>query len=254
MIEILTIVLVIVALLVGTDRTAKALFSTVINMIVLMMVLVSVSCGINAVIMTSVGCFVITFISLLYQNEVNEKSVSAAISVIVVVLILIGVIYFAVRFANIQGFPIGEYKIRETNGYAADIGVNMIYVQISVILLYLIGAVIDTSISITSSTYQVYLNNKSISLFELYSSGMKMGKDIINSTINTLYFIFLGEFLGTIIIYMQFYNFSMLINSKEFAQDIIAIIISCMGCVLIVPISAIVVSILCIRKGKFDSQ
>ncbi len=248
MIGTLAIIFAIIALVVGTDRTAKSLFTTVINFIILIVILILVSYGFNAVLITAIGCIFIALVSLLYQNEKNVKSLSSLISVITVVIMLIGFIYLVVRIANIQGFPVGEYKIRENNGYSGNIGINMIHVQISVIILYLIGAIIDTSISVTSSTYQVYVNNKSISIAELYSSGIIMGRDIINSTINTLYFIFLGEFLGTVLVYSQYYNLAMLVNSKEFTQELIAIIVSCMGCVLIVPISSFVVSFLCVQK------
>jgi len=63
-----------------------------------------------------------------------------------------------------------------------------------------------------------------------------IGKEILNSTVNTLVFIFFGEYMLLMVNYLMFYSFSTMINSKDFAQGVTTISVCVIGCVLIIPI------------------
>ncbi len=85
------------------------------------------------------------------------------------------------------------------------------------IITGLIGAAMDASIAVSSAVYEVYKNNRGLSLMELFQSGIHIGSDILGATINTLYFACLGESL-TLFILLKNYKYSVLevINSKAF--------------------------------------
>lgn len=244
MIYILGGIFLLLVFILGTDRTAKTIITLALNGTVLLGIMASIQLGFNPIIATLIGCLLITFASLFFQNEVNEKTIAAAIGVTTVLAMLFVFIWFLVCHGNLQGFPIGEYNIRETNGYSENIGINMVLIQISVMILILIGAIIDTSISITSAVFEVKRNNPTLTKIELFNSGLSMGKDILSSTVNTLFFIFMGEYMITFITYMEYYNFQSLINSKEFVQEIVGITISAIGCILIIPISSFICTLI----------
>lgn len=243
MIYILGAIFIFLVFILGTDRTAKSIIALALNCAVLFGIMTIIQIGFNPIFTTFIGCILITAASLFFQNEVNTKTLTAALSVGIVLCILAFLIWFIVRHGNLQGFPIGEYNIRKTNGYSEKIGINMVSIQISVFVLILIGAIIDTSNSITSAVYEVFRNNPRLTSKEIYFSGLSMGRDILSSTTNTLFFIFMGEYMITFITYMEYYNFQALVNSKEFLQEIIGITISAIGCVIIIPIAALNCSI-----------
>jgi uncharacterized membrane protein len=149
-------------------------------------------------------------------------------------------------YSNIQGFPIGQYEIRLSNGYSDEIEVNMMLLQIAVILIVLIGSAIDTSLSVSSALYEVKENSPDLTKFDIFNSGLSIGKGIIGSTINTLFFIFIAEYLSLFLYLVKYYDFAQIINSKEFAQEIITISIAGIASVLIIPITAFI----CSRKFK----
>ena len=83
---------------------------------------------------------------------------------------------------------------------------------------------------------------------ELILSGMKIGGSILSSTVNTLFFIFAGEYLILFINFSMYYSLEVMINSREFAEGIINIIISAVGCIAIIPAAS------CLAAYRFSKK
>lgn len=134
-----------------------------------------------------------------------------------------------------------------------DVGINMAKIAIAMIITGLIGAAMDASISVSSAVYEVNKNNRDLSLDELFKSGINVGSDVLGATVNTIYFACLGESL-TLFILLKNYHYSVLevINSKAFCQEFAGIIISCMACILVVPLTAIAISYILKNINKFE--
>lgn len=248
MIKVLTLVFVLLSLLAGGDRTAKSLMTTAINISIFAMLIELIYLGFNIAITTIVASLLISAVTIFYQNENNIKTVSAFISVIIVLVISSALLVYIVTHAHLQGFgTIGDVKIQPSNGYEENIGINMILVQISVFIIILIGGLIDTAMAVCSGTYEIIRHNPQLSHKKIIESGMNIGSKILSSNVNTLFFIFAGEFMILCINFLKFYSWSILINSKDFTQELIAIMISAIGTVVIIPISSIIASRLMIR-------
>ena len=68
---------------------------------------------------------------------------------------------------------------------------------------------------------------------------MNIGKDILCTTTNTLMFAFLGDFMTLLIwFYKGNYSFLDIINAKTFAAELIRILFSAIGCIIVIPITA----------------
>lgn len=78
---------------------------------------------------------------------------------------------------------------------------------------------------------------------ELYSSVINIGKDTLGTTMCTLLFAFLGEFM-TLLIWFKKGNYSLgdILNAKTFASEFIKILFSAIGCILVIPITAYITS------------
>jgi len=150
-------------------------------------------------------------------------------------------IIFITNITKTGGFGIEE--LEEISMFSYDINLNMNTIMTSLILIGLIGAITDTSIAISSALYEVYYNNKLLSRKSLFNSGLNIGKDILGTTVNTLLFAFLGEFLTLIIWFKSLsYSLDQTINSKVLTAEVIKILFSNIGCILIIPITAFITS------------
>ena len=234
---ILIILLFLLMIYIDIKRGIKLFLSILFNFIILMIIFYLIAVGLNPIICSLIGCFIISYIILYYVNERNVKTESSLKSVIIVLIILSFLIFFVTKISRIAGFGYESYE--EINMFSYDVKIDFTNIAISVILISLIGATVDSSIAISSALYEVYDNNKNLSKKDLFLSGMNIGKDILCTTNNTLMFAFLGEFMTLLIwFYKGDYSFLEIVNAKTFVSEMIKILFSAVGCIIVIPITA----------------
>ncbi len=234
---ILIILLFLLMIYIDIKRGIKLFLSILFNFIILMIIFYLIAVGLNPIICSLIGCFIISYIILYYVNERNIKTESSLKSVIIVLIILSFLIFFVTKISRIAGFGYESYE--EINMFSYDVKLDFTNIAISMILISLIGATVDSSIAISSALYEVYDNNKNLSKKDLFLSGMNIGKDILCTTNNTLMFAFLGEFMTLLIwFYKGDYSFLEIVNAKTFVSEIIKILFSAVGCIIVIPITA----------------
>ena len=234
---ILIILLFLLMIYIDIKRGIKLFLSILFNFIILMIIFYLIAIGLNPIICSLIGCFIISYIILYYVNEKNIKTESSLKSVIIVLIILSFLIFFVTKISRIAGFGYESYE--EINMFSYDVKIDFTNIAISMILISLIGATVDSSIAISSALYEVYDNNKNLSKKDLFLSGMNIGKDILCTTNNTLMFAFLGEFMTLLIwFYKGDYSFLEIVNAKTFVSEMIKILFSAVGCIIVIPITA----------------
>lgn len=234
---ILIILLFLLMIYIDIKRGIKLFLSILFNFIILMIIFYLIAVGLNPIICSLIGCFIISYIILYCVNERNIKTESSLKSVIIVLIILSFLIFFVTKISRIAGFGYESYE--EINMFSYDVKLDFTNIAISMILISLIGATVDSSIAISSALYEVYDNNKNLSKKDLFLSGMNIGKDILCTTNNTLMFAFLGEFMTLLIwFYKGDYSFLEIVNAKTFVSEIIKILFSAVGCIIVIPVTA----------------
>lgn len=203
-----------------------------------------VTLGMPPIVITFLGSITFCLITVLYQNGTNLKSYSSLIAVFLVVCILSIVVAILGNYSHTSGF--NELEICEDiSQLSTDIKIDMQSLMTTVIMLGLLGAVMDTSIAIATSIYEVDQNNKELPLHDLIKSGKSVGRDILGTTVNTLFFAGIGETLMMSVLFSKFgYSFEKIINSKVFFQEFSIIVIANIGCLIIIPITTITISTL----------
>ncbi len=253
-IVVLAAILFVLMKLIGKEKGTKSFLSLLINFLIIYVAIILIAHNVNSIAVTVLACILISYVSLFYINGKHPKTTAAFLSTLITLAILFFFIYIIGYATRIQGFS--EEEFEEISLYSLYIGTNFTKIVISTIIMSLIGAIIDTAISISSSMNEVYLHNPSISKRELYQSGLNIARDILGTTTNTLYFAFIGGYMA-LILWMKdlHYSFGTIINSKVFCSEIISILCSSLGVILIIPITAGINSyILPTRKQNPDSD
>ena len=235
---VLVFILFLLMISIDKERGLKLFLSLILNFIILIITFSLISLGFHSIICSLIGCILVSLVVLFFVNGVNIKTKSSFYSIVIVLLFLLIFIFLLSKDARIAGF--GYESFEEINMFSYDVHIDFMKIAIAMVLISLIGAMIDTSIAISSALYEVYLNNKNLSKKDLFLSGMNIGKDILCTTTNTLLFVFLGDFMTLVIwYYTSKYSFFDIINSKTFAQEVIRILFSALGCVSIIPVTSI---------------
>ncbi|MCR5609189.1 MAG: YibE/F family protein [Lachnospiraceae bacterium] len=242
MIVLLAGVFFILLLLIGQDKGIDILWTLIWNFVTFISMVFLINLTGNVIVVTILACIIVSMLTLFFQNGYNIKTRVAFLSVVIVVLINIVIIYCVTTLANIQGFGSEYLDINESYGYLSTINISMTSIAISMALTGLIGAIIDTALSISSAGYEIYVTGSFNEIKPLFVSCMNVGKDILGTTINTLFFIFSGDCFTLMLFYSKTSSFAQVINSKIFNQEVLFILYSTLGCIMIIPVTAIISS------------
>jgi len=247
---LLSIILLILMVWIGGKKGVRSFFSLFINFgIVFLTVLFMTDPNVDPIILTIIACAAISCINLFYINEVNSKTITAFISTVITITVLIFFIYLITKKTMIQGF--GEEEIDELSVFSRYLGIDFVKVAAAVIIMSTIGAITDVAISITSPMWEIFNQHPTITRKSLFTSGLTIGKDILGSNTNTLFFAFIGGYLALLIWFKDLsYSFGEIVNSKIFSAEMILILCAGIGIALIIPISAWINAVYLIRLRR----
>ncbi|CAM4079598.1 YibE/F family protein [Lederbergia lenta] len=234
----LAAILFILMVLIGGKKGARSFFALFLNFGVLLITIIIMTIpNTNPIILTLIACTVISCINLFYINDINSKTKTAFISTMITIVILLFFIVITTNKAMIQGF--GEEEVEEIGMFSLYIGVDFVKIGAAVIIMSAIGSIADVAISISSSMREVFNHHPLISRKDLFSFGLSIGRDILGTDTNTLFFAFFGGYLGLLIWFKDLsYSFGEIINSKVFSAEMINILCAGIGVALIIPITA----------------
>lgn len=238
---VLAIILFLLMVIFGGTKGVRSFFSLFLNFLIIMIaVIFMMAPEIHPIIIAAISCIIITSVNLFFINEVNAKTVTAFISTIITIGILFAFIMIVTKTSMIQGF--GEEEVDEIIPvYSVYIGIDFVQIAASVIILSTLGAIIDVAISITSPMQEIFHHHPTISRKDLFKSGLTIGRDILGSNANTLFFAFIGGYLALLIWFKDLsYSFLDIINSKIFTAESITIFTAGIGIAIVVPIAAFI--------------
>ncbi|WP_345913325.1 YibE/F family protein [Bacillus velezensis] len=115
-----------------------------------------------------------------------------------------------------------------------------------------LGAVMDVAITMTSSVFGLYEENKSISLQALKRSGMEIGKDIMGAMTNILFFAYISGSIPMMLLYLKNDSPIGFTLSMNISLEIARALAGGIGIVLAIPAS-LYASIFFIKRKKASS-
>ncbi len=235
----LTVILIILILLICGEKGSKSIITTAMNGSLLLVAIFLIYSGISPIPVTLASCIIISLITLYYQNEGGIKAHLSLISIVVIFILMVPVIYLFAANSHGQGFPPEEYEVTDSNGYTRNIGISMLSLQISTMIIALVGVLLDTSVAIISSVFEISANNKGLTTTQLMKSSFVVSKSILATSIHTIFYIYIAEYLTLFIQYISEYSLVTVLNSKSLAKELISISLSGIGCCLVVPVATI---------------
>ncbi|WP_193018590.1 YibE/F family protein [Staphylococcus equorum] len=248
-ITILGIILFILMLIFGGKKGLISYLTLFLNFVILLISLVIIMFGAPIYLVTLVFCIVIAACNLFVLNSYNTKTQAAFYATILTTVILIAAIYLSVSIGNLQGFTTEQQD--ETYIFSMNIGIDMVKFMVFTIVLAVIAAVIDLAITISSPMYELSETNPDLTQKELFHSGMRVGRETLATSANTIYLAYFG---GQLTLFFWFfklnYSFGHIINSKIFAQEFISILLGGIAIAISIPITAWLSSILIKKEHK----
>lgn len=249
---LLALILLILMLIFGGKKGLISYLTLFLNFIILLISIVFILFGTPIYLVSLVFCIVIAACNLFILNSYNIKTKAAFIATIITTILLIVGIYLSISIGHLQGFTTEQQD--ETYIFSMNIGIDMVQFSVFTVILAVIAAVIDLTITISSPMYELNETNPTLSRKVLFQSGMRVGREILATSANTIYLAYFGGQLTLFFWFFQLhYSFGHIINSKIFAQEFISILLGGIAVALSIPITAWITALL-IKHPKFNQK
>lgn len=187
---------VLVLLIVGRKQGLFSIISLVINALLLSYALDVYLSNPNwsLLLICSIGVVLFTVISLLLVNGLNEKTYAAIISTLLGTFASLFIVWLVLWLTSEKGLRYEELQFI-TRPY------RMVF--LAGLFLGSLGAVMDVAITMSSSIFNMYEKNNNIPVKALIKSGMEIGKDIMGTMTNILFFVYISGSIPILILYFK---------------------------------------------------
>lgn len=238
-ITFLIVSFIILIYIVGEYKGLLSIVSVIFNIIIFYIGLDLYFKGINLLFLCIIESIVFSIFSLFIAGGINKKTVSAIVSVFTSVIILLILVLIVVTFTKYDGINFNELSY---------LTVPPEDIIIPELLIGSLGAIMDVAITMSSSINELIEKDKNISIKNLTISSKQIGKDIMSTMTNVLFFTYILSGLPIFILAIRngfgFYNYI----SSSFSLELTRFLVGSIGIVMSIPFSTFI-SIKIFKRG-----
>jgi uncharacterized membrane protein len=218
----------------GRMRGVAALVGLALSVAILVwFILPAIVQGENAVTVAVVGGGAIALISLYLAHGYNPLTHVAAVGTFVALVLTTALSWVVTMVAGFSGLGSEEAFFLLS---LPDVDLNGLL--LAGIVLGAIGALDDVTVTQASAVWEVHSANPSMTSAELYESGIRVGRDHIVSTVNTLLLAYAGASLPLLILFtLAAQSLGFVTSSEVVAVEIVRTLVGSIGLVVSVPVT-----------------
>lgn len=184
--------------------------------------------NIRLLVIMCVAVVLMTTLSLLFVSGFSDKTYAAIAATLLGTFSLLVITSVVLYVTDQEGLRFEEMEFLTRPPQA---------IFMSGVLVGALGAVMDVAVTISSSLFNLYEKNKAIKASVLKESGIEIGKDIMGTMTNILFFAYVSGTIPTLILY--FMNGASLgfTLSMNLSLELTRALAGGIGIVLTIPIS-----------------
>jgi uncharacterized membrane protein len=228
----------ILVIIFGAFRGFKALISLLLTGLAIVYIfLPGIQAGYNPVLLAILISSFATASTMILIAGFTKKSLAATLGTTGGVTAAGILAFFVIEMAPLSGLASTESHILLAN--SEGLNLNFQGMLAAGILISSLGASMDVSISIASSTQEIFEANLKQSRKELFAHAMNVGRDIMGTMTNTLILAYTGASIPLFMLLSQDSGIRVL-NIEIIATQVSSALIGSIGLLLAIPITAIV--------------
>jgi uncharacterized membrane protein len=178
-----------------------------------------------------VGAAAIAIVTLYLAHGFNTESSVALLGVVGAVLLTALLAGITLRLANVTGF-----SSEETSLLTLFEGIQVTGLLLAGVVLGEAGALDDVAVTQAATVREINAANPALGRTELYRRGMRVGRDHIASTINTLFLAYAGASLPLLVLFvLSGQSLGTVANSDVVSIEILRTIVGSLGLLATVP-------------------
>ena len=209
--------------------------------------------GFSPFLSAVIACCFTTVVTMYLIGGASRKTIVATVGTISGVIIA-GIAARIYGYATgLSGWNVSDIENLLTLWETSDIQVGGLL--FAGLLIASLGATMDVAMSIASAMQEIVVQNPLISRKELWTSGMRVGRDMMGTDSNTLILAFAGTSISTLVLdYAYDLPYLQVINSNNIGLQIMQGLSGSFGIVLSVPVTVFVGVLLYCRENKAEQE
>jgi len=219
----------------GRWRGIFALAGLAVSFAVLVrFILPAILVGKNPVAVSVVGSAAIMFAVLYLAHGINARTTTAVLGT-VGALFLTGIL----AWIFLAGTHLTGMASEESGLLAASLsGVSLRGLLLGGVVIGSLGVLDDVTVTQASVVWELHAANPAFGFQRLYAAGLRIGRDHIASTVNTLVMAYAGASLPLLVLFtMSSRHLGDVLTSEIVAQEIVRTLVGSVGLVAAVPIT-----------------
>ncbi|GAA3430958.1 hypothetical protein GCM10018954_005590 [Kutzneria kofuensis] len=229
-------------LILGRMQGLKALGALVLTFVVIVLfVLPAMIAGKDPLSVGIVGAALIMFLVLYLTHGLSARTSTAVVGTLVS-LGLIGVLgwLFSV-VADLTGLDEDTANLITVLGH----GIDARGLLLAGIVIGSVGVLDDVTVTQTSAVWELRRANPKLGWRELYAAGLRIGRDHMSSSVNTLVMAYAGAGLPLLLAYSASgRGLTDLLTAETVAQEIVRTLVGSIGLVASVPITTVLAALI----------
>ncbi|HVM07118.1 MAG TPA: YibE/F family protein [Acidimicrobiales bacterium] len=232
---LLAVLFVVAVAALGRFQGIRSLVALAVSLFVLVrFVLPSILDGNNAIAVALVGAALIMLATLYLTHGYNEKTTTAVLGTFASLLLTGLLALLFVGLTNITGLADEDARILTVAAERIDVR----GILLGGIIIGALGVLDDVTVTQVSAVWELRKANARMSARELYASALRIGRDHIASTVNTLVLAYAGASLPLLILLVQSERaLGDVLTSETIASEIVQTLVGSIGLVASVPIT-----------------
>jgi uncharacterized membrane protein len=227
-------------------RGAAALLGLVVSLAVLVrFVLPAILAGSSALAAAVVGAAVIALIIIYLAHGVSTRTTTAVLGTLVALGLTALLAVAFVETSKLTGLSSeeGTYLRGVLGG-----GIDLRGILLAGIVIGALGVLNDVTVTQASAVWEIHSANPAVSSRDLYRSAMRIGRDHIASTVDTLVLAYAGAALPLFVIFtVADRRLSDVLTGEIVAQEIVQTLVGSLGLIAAVPVTTWLGSVLVTR-------
>ena len=196
--------------------------------------------GLSPILMSIGVASLIIIVGSYITHGFNRTTSVAVIGMIATVLVTGAAGYYFIHAASLTGFTTENNAYLNFNTAGK---IDMVGLLFGGIMIGLLGVLYDIAIGQAVAVEELFRASTHYSRNKVYRRGLRIGREHIGALVNTLAIAYVGASLPLLLLFKDSTAGALyVINSEQFATEIIRILIGSIGLVLAVPITTFIAS------------
>lgn len=248
----LVVAFVALTILISGWKGVRSLIGMGLSLIVIIgYIIPQILQGEDPVRVSIIGAFILLAVTLYLVYGWTLKTHAAALGMLIALLITGLLSSYFVDLTRLTGFSDENAMFLVQ---MAEVQINLRGLVLAGMLIGALGVLDDLVTSQSSAVFELRAADPQLDLHGLYNSAMRIGRDHVAATVNTLFLAYAGAALPMLLLFsLSGERYGYLVNLEFVTVEIVRTLVGSLGLIMAVPITTLLASLLALYNQRLGS-